>query len=105
MQLCSVRSTCTMQLVDQMAIPYCEGGVMHGVLCGAPITDRLIMNTHLPTTYHPIQCDDQLVRTSSLRGEGDGVGTIPVVLHLSHCCIMGLGPHLSLNLYSYHFGV
>ena len=30
-----------------------------------------------------IHCDDQLVRTSSLRGEGDGVGTIPMVLHLS----------------------
>ena len=45
---------------------------------------------------------EELVRTSSLRGEGDGVGTIPVVLHLSihNCSIMGLVPHLTLHLYT-----
>ena len=49
-----------------------------------------------------IHCDEELVRTSSLRGEGDGVGTIPVVLHLSihNCSIMGLGPHLTLHVYT-----
>ena len=42
--------------------------------------------------------DEELVRTSGLRGEGDGVITIPVVLHLSihNCSIMVLNLHTTM---------
>ncbi|KAL5497199.1 hypothetical protein EMCRGX_G013625 [Ephydatia muelleri] len=48
------------------------------------------MATRTPLYMLTIHCDEELVMTSSLRGEGDGVGTIPMVLYLfwDNCSIM-----------------
>ena len=64
---------------------------------GMVVTFRLYIKVNRTIPYMlTIHCDEELVRTSSLRGEGDGVGTIPVVLPLiNNWSVMGLQLHLT----------
>ena len=58
-----------------------------GVVLAMPSQIKVTRTVLYTLTIH---CDEELVWTSSLRGEGDSVGTIPMVLHLSwdNCKIM-----------------